>query len=1759
MPKSGNHNVNNIDSFFRVRPSKTNIREGETVSFLEDGVLVKQEKRNGVVYEQKFTELASSAKVTQTTGDVTNLIVAGSSSSEGDVTGITAGTGLSGGGSGGNITLNIDSTVTTLTGTQTLTNKTLTAPTLTTPALGTPASGVMTNATGTAANLTVGNATKITSITNSNIVQLALSQTLTNKTLTAPTLTGTTQAASLSLSGDLTVGGTTTTLNAANLVVKDKNIVLNYLDGDSSATSDGAGITIQDAVNSSTDATILWDKDPGEFDFSHRITAPIFIGDVTGDVTGNADTATTLETGRNISLTGSVTGTTQTTFNGSADMSINATIAATSVQGSMLNDNVISGQDALTSTVDDNDELLISDAGVLKRIDVDHLRAQLVGNIDTLTLANFNADVVIVNSETSVTKNDARILTSLATNTLIESKGYTTNTGTVTSVTVAGGNGLTSSGSAITSSGTITLNVVPASDGGLAVASDSVSLDINNLVLLNEPASTSDLISIYDSTATTNKKLSISNLPFTNNSGTVTNVVGGAGLTGSGTTTATLEVGAGTGISVSSDAVSVSGLTVSEFAANSLQLSSESFADNNTSLMTSAAIADKIEAYGYTTNTGTVDTSGSPVDNDYAKFTDANTIEGRSITEMKIDLNYGNLADLDSVGASQITDNSVGAAELNVSGNGSVGQVLKSDGDGTFSWISSVGTITSVSGMTNNNLLTASGSTSISGESALTFDGSTLVLDGEARITEYLKHNGDLDTYLRFTDNRIQLVANGADVFDSGAGTYIHTSNFSDQYANLWTRLGYGDSGTAYWHKLCRLTINGSYKDYNMKVLWTSRYDTGTLHMHINSDNDNNIDIDYAYVQSDASMALSGNVKSNDHFTYTSVDASTVDVWIYTPGWREIDYIRVDSVTEGTPTITFYDESTTTQQTSDPGGTSFSQSNILTTQTGVTAAQITSGTLPIARGGTGATSASDARVALQLGDLALLDSISASLITSGTIADARIPSLATSKITSGEFATARVNWDSTDKTVRWDNGRGYHGNPRSMAIGYSGGNYGQFGYNIDFTTTSNQHNYAFNDIATRCDLYDGLVVYTSGSGGSGQISWTELLDCRNNVFTYKGSQIPTMANGADNRVMTSNDAYSLNGESGLTFDGNHLDITNGHLILPYGEINDAGTDVVVKATNGFLIQTGGANTRYNLTNSGTHQVYGNTSFSSPMSVQYGAIFNEGGHDNDTRIEGDTDQHLIFADAGTDRVGIGRSAPTYKLDVNGDVRLTNSGDQQIRFERSGANAFSLEIDSSRAYWYNRTTSTASVAITNAGNFGIGTVSPAHKLDVNGGIRNYANGSAVFRTESTAAGYGAYNRLTTTTNSYDLVSLNGDFLIDESGVATRFIIKDSTGNVGIGTTSPEAKLDIVGNSDSVAALKLGSNATHGFHFFERSTEGDLRIKKEVSGSLADVMNIARSDGDVGFYNNVGIGTSSPDSKLQVEYTTTSNGSAAIAEFGTSGSGAIANSGHQVIIGGPNVSGYTGAMIYSDSTSGVGIISFADGRGANDSWRGMIQYEHSNDAMTFSTNTSERMRIDSSGRVMIGDTSVHYTGVDLQVGSTSDAQNGIQIQTSTTGYGYVLFGDGTGASAYRGQISYKHGDDYMSVLTAGSEKLRIVSGGDAHFDQDVIAFSTTPSDIRLKENFTKIDNGLDIVSQLEGHTFNWKKGGERLSAGFKAQEVEKILPHLVDEKKLPLKADDDKEYKILRYEEMIPYLVEAIKEQQVQIDELKTKLGE
>ena len=82
----------------------------------------------------------------------------------------------------------------------------------------------------------------------------------------------TTIAGNLIVTSDLTVSGTTTTLNTADLNVEDKNITLNYhATGDTSSTADGAGITIQDAVDASNNASLTWTAADDTFEFSHAV------------------------------------------------------------------------------------------------------------------------------------------------------------------------------------------------------------------------------------------------------------------------------------------------------------------------------------------------------------------------------------------------------------------------------------------------------------------------------------------------------------------------------------------------------------------------------------------------------------------------------------------------------------------------------------------------------------------------------------------------------------------------------------------------------------------------------------------------------------------------------------------------------------------------------------------------------------------------------------------------------------------------------------------------------------------------------------------------------------------------------------------------------------------------------------------------------------------------------------------------------------------------------------------------------------------------------------------------------------------------------------------------------------------------------------------------------------------------------------------------------------------------------------------------
>jgi len=93
------------------------------------------------------------------------------------------------------------------------------------------------------------------------------------------------------------------------------------------------------------------------------------------------------------------------------------------------------------------------------------------------------------------------------------------------------------------------------------------------------------------------------------------------------------------------------------------------------------------------------------------------------------------------------------------------------------------------------------------------------------------------------------------------------------------------------------------------------------------------------------------------------------------------------------------------------------------------------------------------------------------------------------------------------------------------------------------------------------------------------------------------------------------------------------------------------------------------------------------------------------------------------------------------------------------------------------------------------------------------------------------------------------------------------------------------------------------------------------------------------------------------------------------------------------------------------------------------------------------------------------------------------------------------------------------------------------------------TESSDQRLKENVNDIENALDKVKNLRGVTYTKKDSGEN-KIGLIAQEVEAILPQLVSE--------NDEGYKSVAYTNLTALLIEAIKEQQTQIEQLKKQIN-
>lgn len=240
----------------------------------------------------------------------------------------------------------------------------------------------------------------------------------------------------------------------------------------------------------------------------------------------------------------------------------------------------------------------------------------------------------------------------------------------------------------------------------------------------------------------------------------------------------------------------------------------------------------------------------------------------------------------------------------------------------------------------------------VSAASGGTFGGDITLDDNSGASPSLYFTNGDNNYWRIFNGSSLDLTfrvgtVTKFDIDSSGNGTFVGTveaSNFSgtssgnntgDQdlsgyaltghnhdssylqkvYTNNWTRVGYGNDGNVRYHKLATITITTSYTDYNATFDWTGRYASGTAGIHIHSDGDTTADVYGAWYEDfNPSYTLEG---SNGWIKYTK-SGSVVEIWVKTNGWREFDYIRKDSVTEGTPTIVWYTETTTTDQSTEP-------------------------------------------------------------------------------------------------------------------------------------------------------------------------------------------------------------------------------------------------------------------------------------------------------------------------------------------------------------------------------------------------------------------------------------------------------------------------------------------------------------------------------------------------------------------------------------------------------------------------------------------------------------------------------------------------------------------------------------------------------------------------------------------------------------------------------------------------------------------------
>jgi len=453
---------------------------------------------------------------------------------------------------------------------------------------------------------------------------------------------------------------------------------------------------------------------------------------------------------------------------------------------------------------------------------------------------------------------------------------------------------------------------------------------------------------------------------------------------------------------------------------------------------------------------------------------------------------------------------------------------------------------------------------------------------------------------------------------------------------------------------------------------------------------------------------------------------------------------------------------------------------------------------------------------------------------------------------------------------------------------------------------------------------------------------------------------------------------------------------------------------------------------------------------------------------------------VFVDA-SGRFGVGTSTPGTAIDVTLSAGSATTGNIRISPSTAGQARFHLFNGGATAEWiFGQKTSTDHdfklskllagseadyLTVNTSGSVGIGTTSPGSLLDVNGAITARGDGSQV---ALYMPGTNAIRNTGTATTTYiDLATgsaSHGEFILRSSNTYAERLRVNSAGNVGIGTSSPGSLLDLrfatspindngsgsnalrVWTSSALAAdtggaISLGGVSQTGggssafgqiagrkINATPANYAGYLQFSVNNSGgTMFEAMRIDSS-------GNVGIGQSSPVARLQVQAPSASRQyTSSVLDFSN------------IHVDGGTAGPATSALTFSSGSGGGAAVAFSRG----------FSYDT---AISFWTNSAasanaatERLRIDSNGRVGIG-TTTPGTVLDILVSAVSATVGNIRIAPSTAGQArFHLYNGGATAEWLFGQKTSTDHAFKLSKSVAGSEVdyLAVTPAGILQFD--------------------------------------------------------------------------------------------------------------